>query len=111
MTLTRFIDRDAFVDCCGIDILSSFEEGETTTISNIKDLSMVSKGVTLIALSHLQWTKYNLTVIKEAGFNPILTDFYNANTGNRITLFAKIHHPLKQNKKSWAWVTAAKYFT
>lgn len=111
------IETSGFQHCCGLNIFYGFTSNvyhdRPTVMPNIYDkqeMEKVFKGVSLIALTHLQWKNEELLkYISSIGYEPIIEDFHNANSGHQITLFAKIHNKKAQGISA-AWKEAKKFF-
>ncbi len=108
-----------FPNCCGLNIFygfsSNWTEHDKVVLPNAEDLKHLKMakpklGASLICLTHEQWkTTALLTQLHELGYKPILSDFFNANTGRQLTLFAKVHYP-EAKGVSKAWQVAKKFF-
>lgn len=103
------LEVSGFQHCCGINIFYGLSSNYTNTTTkpltkqDIEALKKLGNGISLIALTHIQWQAPGLLQsLADIGFIPIVEDFYNSNSGHKITLFTKIHHP-KALGGSSAW--------
>lgn len=96
------IEVSGYQNCCGINIFYGFSSNtvhtqvpQMPTKGARTALESPGKGISLIALTHLQWESNPalLSYLQGIGYEPVVEDFHNSNTGNQITLFAKVHHP------------------
>ncbi len=98
-----------FPSCCGLSITYGF--GKTGVLDQAAKNSIekiTPNGANILALAHYQWNLTTLEFLQEQGYRPILTDFFNKNSNNRITLFAKLgvseaHKAAVPKGKSSAW--------